>query len=279
MYGLELVLFTLLGLAAGSFLTLVVERFDTIESIWVGRSHCNHCKRPLKWWELLPFMGYFLVRGKCTTCDKTIPANYPIFEAATGLTFLLLRLSVPQPINYGYLFIELIIASLLLVLLFYDVLHQEFPGEMLYLALGVTVIGALTVSLAFSRFVPHFIVEAPILSWLTTPQSPFLIYLLGGGVGALFLGLLAVPSKGRWMGYGDVFLGGILGLWVGYPLIILALVIAFYSGAAVGIYLLLSKKLRDDHRLPFGPFLIFGALVAQVWGKQLFYAILRAWGI
>jgi leader peptidase (prepilin peptidase)/N-methyltransferase len=81
------------------------------------------------------------------------------------------------------------------------------------------------------------------------------------------------------MGYGDVLIGLILGFWLGYPLIIVALVLAFYSGAFVGIIQILTKKVARDHRLAFGPFLIYGGIVTHTYGLMMLRALLKLWGV
>lgn len=259
---LELLLFAVIGLAVGSFLTLVVERFDTAESVITGRSHCNHCKETLRWWELLPFLGYFIVKGQCPRCNKTIPKIYPLFEIVTAVVFVLMRFFTPEPVNYVLLILQLVLASVLLALLFYDALFMEFPTLLLAKA------GVLALIIAGYNI------------WNTSSgviDGRELVYgvLVGGGL----LGLLAFPSRGTWMGYGDVVLGAILGIWLGYPLIIIALLTAFYVGAFVGIIQLVTKRVNRDHRIAFGPFLILGGFVAHFWGGALLMLLYRLWGI
>ncbi len=262
----ELILFGVLGLAAGSFLTLVVERYDTAESILVGRSHCDHCKETLRWWELLPFVGYFIVRGQCPRCNKKIPQVYPFFELITSLAFVAVRATYPTP-HYGLIALELLFVCSLLTLFFYDFLKQLFPGSLLLIT---ALLGLLFVA---------------IRAWATSQglvgvlQQQIIASLIGAAVGGGALGLLAFPSKGTWMGYGDVIVGAILGLWVAYPTVIVALIMAFYSGALVGGTMLVTHRLRKDHRIAFGPFLILGGFIARVWGEPLWHAVLKLWGV
>ncbi|MGH2569285.1 MAG: prepilin peptidase, partial [Bacteroidota bacterium] len=231
---LELLLFFILGLAVGSFVTVVVERLDTVESFWIGRSHCNHCKKVLSWWELLPFISFLILKGRCIRCNRKIPILYPIFELITGLSFLGLRIATPSPTNYWLLVLELIVITVLLILCFYDWVNQAFPAHVLYLALVLVAILAvvhLSLGTPQGRLVN---ITDPLFHWLSTPNQAVLFYLYGGIVGAGILGLLAFPSKGTWMGYGDVFVGGIIGLWLGYPFVLIALLLAFYGGAFIG---------------------------------------------
>jgi prepilin signal peptidase PulO-like enzyme (type II secretory pathway) len=274
----DLLLLFVLGLAVGSFLTVVVDRFDTAESFWVGRSHCNHCKKELSWWELLPVAGYLIVKGKCVQCKKIIPHIYPLFEIITGLAFAGVWLAASRPLNYALLAIELLFVCFLLMLAFYDWIHRSFPVVFLYCALGAVVFVILIRVLTNSSITNAVSVTDPIFFWLSSPSDTIISSLKGGIVGAVLLGLLAFPSKGKWMGYGDVLLAGVLGLWLGYPFILMCLMLAFYGGAVIGIWMLYVKRVKD-HRIAFGPFLIASSLVSQVWGQGLFWAIMHLWGV
>lgn len=274
----EISFLAVLGLAVGSFLTVVVDRYDVAETILAGRSHCNHCQKNLRWWELVPLLSYVMLQGKCARCHKGIPLLYPIFEVITAGAFILVRLAQPSEFSYAFLVLELVFVSYLLVLLFYDWLTQSFPTVLLYIGLAFAAI----VGLARDWFLPgteYFRVEAVFVGWLSTPDPYWLAIVIGLVVGGGFLAALSWPSKGKWMGYGDVFIGAILGLWLGFPLVIVALLVAFYSGAFVGILQIVRRKLDASHRLPFGPFLIVGGLVANTYGDAMLGWLMRLWGV
>jgi prepilin signal peptidase PulO-like enzyme (type II secretory pathway) len=273
---LEYIFLFLLGLSMGSFLTVVAVRFDTAESFWKGRSHCTHCKHILLWWELIPQVGYILLRGRCSHCRKIISKNYPLFELLTGAVFVGLRYAQPDP-NYWMLIGQLIIASLLIVLFIYDWLNQSFPTILLGITLSVIVLVSL-LTIVLNPNYRHVSVDSDsLLAWFNSPREAWWEILKGGIISTVALGSLAFPSRGRWMGYGDVWLAGILGLWIGYPLIILCLIVAFFSGTIVGVIQLVTGSLSKDHRIAFGPFLILGGFVAMIWGRQLFTAIMNVW--
>lgn len=251
----EILLFGVIGLAVGSFLTLFADRYDTAESVWVGRSHCNHCKKTLTWWELIPLLGFFIIKGRCSDCSKAIPRLYPFFELITAATFILIRLAQNESSSYLLIGLELTLASVFLILFFYDIIHHAFPLPLLILAAVVALIVVGVKVWTGAQLVPEN------LTLLIRDHA------LGAVIGGLALGVLAFPSKGTWMGYGDVILSTIIGLWVGYPSIIVALLVAFYTGAFVGAIQLLTRKVRQDHRIAFGPFLIVGAFFSLLWGE------------
>lgn len=269
-------LFTL-GLSMGSFLTVVAERFDSAEAFWLGRSHCNECKQVLSWWELIPLVGYLILHGECRHCKKMIPRLYPVFELISGFTFIGL-LAAHSGENYWVLAGHLVIASFLLLLLIYDWLNQAFPALLLVMtSLFTLIITSLIIIYApADRYMA--MIHDPILSWLSSPDNLWVGALKGLIVGMSVLGLFALPSRGKWMGYGDVLLIGILGYWLAYPFIVIALMIAFYLGAIGAIWQVLFNRVAKDHRIAFGPFLIISAFILQVWGSELFLFIIKYWG-
>lgn len=278
MAGLEILFLTVLGAAVGSFLMVVVDRYEVAESIITGRSHCDTCKKTLRWWEMIPLLGWFIVQGKCPRCHAPIRRLYPLFEAITALSFGFIGLAQPDPYNYWWVFAELVLVSLLLILFFYDWLTLTFPTFILYSTLGFSILFMIARVMTGNE-IGTVLINDPYMSWLTTPTHAYMGGLWGVGVGAGSLALLAVPSKGKWMGYGDIYIGAILGAWVGYPFVIVALAVAFYSGALVAGIQLLQRRISADHRLAFGPFLIFGGLVARVYGEPILRTVLRLWGV
>jgi len=108
------------GLLVGSFLNVLIDRLPFGENILWGRSHCDHCKKPLRWYELIPVFSYIFQRGNCLRCHKPLSIQYPMVELATALGFLYFY---PQ-------FIYWIIFSTLLVLFVADLKYQIIPDSM-----------------------------------------------------------------------------------------------------------------------------------------------------
>ena len=84
-----------------------------------------------------------------------------------------------------------------------------------------------------------------------------------------FFLLIVLISRGKWMGGGDIKLGLLMGLLLGFPLIILALFVAFISGSLVGLSLIAIKRKTMKSQIPFAPFLILGTFVSLFWGAQI----------
>ena len=92
---------------------------------------------------------------------------------------------------------------------------------------------------------------------------------LTGLVIFVFFFLLYFVSKGRWVGGGDAKLGFMLGLWLGWPVGLVAVLFAYILGAVIGLSLIISRQVTLKSKVPFGPFLVTGAWIAYLWGEEI----------
>ncbi len=240
---LNIFIFLILGLIVGSFLNVVIFRIDDLKSIINTRSQCQSCKKIIAWYDLIPFLSFFLLRARCRNCGEKISIQYPLVEGSTGLLFVFLYLV------YGLswsLFFYLIIFSILLVIFVYDLKTQTVPEIIVWTAVIFTFL----------------------FGWYFNGYG-FVNMLLGGLVGGGFLWLLVYISKEKWMGWGDVKIGLILGLLTGYPNAIFALFFAFIFGSIIGLALIFFKRKTLKTAIPFAPFLIFSMLFTLTYGQIL----------
>jgi len=246
----------LFGLIVGSFLNVVIYRLEKGESTFRGRSYCPRCRYTLSWEDLVPVISFLLLGGKCRYCREKISIQYPVVELATGLIFLLIFKSQVSSLNQVSSFEILnllyfwVIASLLIILFVYDLRHYILPDKILFPAIGI-VLGYRV-----------FEVWSLGLAW----DLGFVVS--GFAATAFFFAIFAI-SKGRAMGFGDVKLAFFMGLFLGWPEILVALFVACMAGAAVGVVLILLKKKGMKSEIPFGPFLIGGTFAALFLGKEL----------
>jgi len=260
----------ILGLIVGSFLNAVIYRLGYNDSVMKGRSYCPHCHHQLSWQDLIPLVSFLLLRGRGRYCERRISWQYPVVEISTGLIFLLIfnfefrilnEFSNFLILQTAYLFT---IVSLLIVLFAYDLKHYILPDKILFPAIGIVlgyrVFEFLNLndwdlfgiwSLGFGAFAP--LVNA-ILSAIFAA--------------AFFFAIFAV-SKGRAMGFGDVKLALFMGLFLGYPAIVIALYSAFMIGGILGLLLIAMKRKQMKSEVPFGPFLITGTFIALFWGDSI----------
>ncbi len=255
-----LAIFFLFGLIIGSFLNVVVYRIRTAETV-LGRSHCRHCKKTIRWYDNIPLLSFILLKFKCRECGEKISWQYPIVEFLTGVVFALIAgqyFALEDVSTWASTAVVLILSSALIVIFVYDVLYMEIPSLVLWPA----------VALAFGY---NFFLDwgNPILDiW----ERALVSGLLAGGGAFLFFFALSFLSREKWMGMGDAYLVILLGLILGWPKIFLALFLAFAIGAIYGIILIAFKKKKMKSQLPFAPFLIVGTFLAL-----FYYAPITNW--
>lgn len=245
----------ILGTIIGSFLNVVVLRYDTGKSI-LGRSGCLLCKRELKWFELIPIFSFIFQLGRCRNCKERILWQYPLVEFFTGIIFLGIFLKFSDFLFTSILSLTVltlyltIIFSILIVIFVYDIRHKIIPDGLSYTFTALAFAGMF---FDFSLF------------QLTTPT---LLHMLSGPIFFLFFFSFWFISDGKWMGLGDGKLALGIGWFLGLSLGATAIVLSFWIGALISIVLMTipllnfkGKRLTMKSEVPFGPFLIIGLLI------------------
>ncbi len=242
------------GLAFGSFFNVVIYRLPRGLNLSRPPSACPGCGARIKPYDNVPLLSYLILRGKCRRCGRRISPIYPAVEALTAVGFVLVYLNAGRVIGLeaiaGCLF-----TSALIVLGFIDAHHQILPD-------AVTMPG-LVLALAYSFF---------------RDDLNFRGALLGAVVGAGFLllvyGAYLLIRKKEGLGMGDVTMMLMVGAYLGPERTLLVLVLASFSGALVGIYLVARKGKDVQFALPFGTFIAPAAFVAMLWGERIVRAYL-----
>ncbi|MEX0917162.1 MAG: prepilin peptidase [Candidatus Paceibacterota bacterium] len=242
------------GLLVGSFLNVVIVRFEKGERV-TGRSYCPSCKKTLSWYELIPLLSYFFLLGRCRSCNKRISFQYPIVEFFSGVLFLLLFLF--KGFSFEFFFL-LIFFSLLLIIAVYDVRTKIIPNAFVYLLIGLSL---------FSLFFNFSKVQFFIPSYMDMLSGPLFF---------IFFASFWYFSKGRAMGLGDGKLALALSWWLPFSLSITAVVISFWIGASISVLLLLFLRLVGERNtltmkseVPFAPFLILGFILTFFFNLEL----------
>jgi leader peptidase (prepilin peptidase)/N-methyltransferase len=249
-----------LGLIVGSFLNVLIYRRPRGESVvWPG-SHCPACRRSLAWFENVPVLGWLALRGRCRTCRASIPATYPLVEAATGGLFLLGLLVYGPTLLLG---VRLLFICALVVLFAIDWEHQILPD-------AITLPG-IVVGVSASAFLPP--------GWASS--------LFGFAVGGLFPFLVAEAYfrlRGReGMGMGDFKMLAMVGAFLGWPLAWIVLILACLLGIVVGGGTLLVTRRGLATHVPFGTFIAVAALAGVLAEGPILraykgaFAVYQAW--
>ena len=256
-----------LGLIVGSFINCIVYRLRLKKSFMRGRSFCPHCKQQIKWHDNIPVISYFLLKARCRYCKKLISIHYPLVELITGILFIIIFIATLGPLNNISQFLSFsvsqfllllrnwIFTAILIIIFIYDLRH--------YLILDKVAIPAMLIAL------PLNIIIYTLKHGSFNLFSCFLVFLLAGILAGGFFLIQFVISKGKWIGGGDIRLGFLMGLMLGWPNILVALALAYILGSLVGILLILLGKKTIKSQIPLGTFLTFGTLVALLWGRQL----------
>ena len=259
----------LLGAIAGSFVTAWVWRVRVGKSMLDKHSQCPACHHPLSALDLIPIASWIFLRGKCRYCHDKISIQYPLIELATATLFVVIThhivsllpnpYSLFQPWPLASLLFSWVMVVLLVALFVYDLHWYELPN--------IWTLGGAT--LALSMLILAYVFQQPVYwqtsALLSTPYS-LLPTLLSGVFAAGFFWLIVWGSEKllhkQGMGEGDIKLALLMGLFLGFPTIVVAIYLAFVLGAVLSLLLIAGKQKSWGQHLPFGPFLIVGTVVA-----------------
>ncbi len=250
----------LFGLLVGSFLNVCIYRVPRDISVIAPRSFCPECGKQLGWIDNIPLVSYVIRRSRCRYCSKPIAWRYPLVELTTGGLF------VSVVVQHGLTLSSakwMIFVSLLTVLFWTDLEERILPNEM---TLGGSLIGlVLAFFVAVPRGVGGLILPNAAQAWRSLLDA-----LLAGAFLSLPIWLMGLIwskiRKRQALGFGDVKLLLMLGVFLGPADGLFAVTIGAVAGALVGIVLIIwQKKEAATYELPFGSFLCLGALAVVLW--------------
>lgn len=242
-----------MGVLIGSFLNVVIWRVPRGESIVHPPSACPRCGHGIRARDNIPVLSWLVLRGRCRDCGEPIVVRYLLVEAGTGALFGLTAWwtgwswSLP-----AFLYLAAIAVALALI----DLDTKRLPN--------VIVLPSYPVALALLA----------LASWNPGGVSTWssVVRALVGGVAlfAVYFMLMVVYPAG--MGFGDVKLAGVLGLylgWVGWGTVVVGWFAAFLLGGVYAIGLLVLGRATRKSGIPFGPWLLLGAVVGLVAGGPI----------
>lgn len=242
---------TAFGLAAGSFLNVLIYRLPRKQSIVFPASHCTSCGTPILYRDNIPILGYLFLRGKCRVCGISISPMYPLIELITGCVVLYLFAVYGLSMVF---FRDVAFACILLVAFVIDMRHMIIPDKL-------TISGGI-IALIFSLFFGVYgVVNA-----------------FGGAIVGIFI-LLIMALMGRIMfkresmGLGDFKLAIVTGFFLGPIWNLIALVAAILFGGIFGIISLSAGKTRRGEEIPFGPFIAAGCFMVLFFRRQFLFLI------
>lgn len=255
----------------GSFFGVMADRIYRGEQFVSGRSYCEKCKHPLAFLDLIPLFSYLFLNGKCRYCKKPLSKWLPIGEIFTASVLTVTVYVASNPlytslfaykfINFPYPFdlipqilVAVLIASVLILIFITDAKYMVIPDVYLYL---------------FGVLAPLYLIFFKLD--VSMAQNILIVkdHLFAGLVLGIFFAALHYGSRKRAMGDGDIYLAGIIGLYLGSKLSLVMWFMAFLTGAVFGVILLLTRKKKMKSAVPFGPFLLIGMVIALFFGSDL----------
>ena len=251
------------GLLIGSFLNVCIYRVMRDLSVVTPGSFCPQCEKPIAWYDNVPLLSFLLLRGRCRGCSTRISWRYPLVEALTAAAFSLVAYRYgPTLAAFKWTVFE----SLMIVLFWTDLEERILPDEF---TLGGAVAGA---AFAFFVFVPGVLGQLFLGDRKPIWQSLF--NMLAGAVlmsGPIWLAgaIYARLRKREGLGFGDVKLLAMLGIFLGVDGGLRALLLGAVGGSLISIaYLLFTRKDPGGYELPFGSFLCAAAAFVPLWSRM-----------
>lgn len=254
------ILFFIIGTTLGSFLSVLIYRIHSEkDGIFFGRSECPYCHTKLAIRDLFPIFSYIMNKGRCRICHKHISPHYILLEILTGIIFVALFLKAPflslnadwivyfnDHIFLDFLYFALI-SFFMIGIFFYDLKHMEIPQVFTYPAIIISIMASL---------------------FFTGPGIES--SLIGVGIAIVFFGSQVWLTKERWMGAGDLQVGILMGAFLGWQHLLMALILSYLTGTIVSSYLLVSKKVTGKTPIPFAPFLVTGFFITMFLGDYIY---------
>jgi leader peptidase (prepilin peptidase) / N-methyltransferase len=245
---MEEIILIALGLVIGSFLNVVIHRMPLEQSIVKPGSHCPQCNTPVKSYDNIPVLSYIILMGKCRNCKAHISIQYPAVELFTAFSFWLSYIYfAPAFVHVGFtaLFLAMLIALALI-----DLKHMILPLEI--------TIGGAVIFLVYSFF-------NPLIGPVNAFSAAFGSALLFAAIYFFYIKVRKIEGLGQ----GDIWMVLMLGAYLGLNKLVVAVLVASFSGAIVGVFLMIVQKKGLKHEIPFGTFLSFGSFISLFWGAQI----------
>ncbi|MEY7999863.1 A24 family peptidase [Clostridium sp. Mt-5] len=238
------VIIFIFGAVIGSFLNVCIYRIPRGESTAYPPSHCTNCGNKIKWYDLIPIISYFVLKGKCRYCGEKISIRYPLIEFITALLYLMLYIKI----GIGIDFIKYITFMSILIV--------------------VGMIDFDTTDVYFKTTAAGVVFALIFMAVYWNMGFEIRNFIFGGILSGIFFTIIIFITKGG-MGWGDMEICVFCGLFLGFKLTLVMMFLSFVLGAAVGMILILSgKKSRKDY-IPFGPFISLASIITVFLGGTI----------
>lgn len=239
----------ILGSIVGSFLNVCILRIPEGKSIAYPPSHCPKCRIPIRWYDNIPIISYFILMGRCRNCKEPVSFRYPMVEFLTALFSLAAMIKFGPSLSYLIYFVFI---SSLIVITFIDVEHQIIPD--------IISLPGIPLGFTASFLIPEI-----------TYKESLIGIVLGGGILLLVAIGYEFVAKKEGMGGGDIKLLAMIGAFLGWKGVLFTVFSGSLVGTVIGITLMIVQGKDGKYAIPFGPFLSIGAILYLFFGEMLIY--------
>ena len=269
---LSRILVFILGGCIGSFLNVCIYRLPKDMSIVGPRSFCPHCKQPIRWYDNIPILSYFILRGKCRACSAKISLRYPFVELLTAIIFLVLYAHFGPCWNlakYIFFFCFLVVVS------FIDIDYHAIPAYLCFLAIAVGLVFDIRATIHFLKvgtahldfkFLPIFKSLKALLFGL---GFTYLFKLFGDIFISMYLALRkkeSIDGEKESLGLGDVDFMGVVGVFLGMKAVVFVFFLAPFFALLYSVAAMVFKK---SHLIPYLPYLSLASVAMFFWGNHI----------
>jgi leader peptidase (prepilin peptidase)/N-methyltransferase len=247
-----------LGAMIGSFMNVCIYRVPKGQSVVRPSSTCPSCGTPIRFYDNIPILSYFILRGRCRSCKAEFSLRYPVVEFINAAFYVLVlnRFGVGSP--PWVLLVYFLFVSALIVIFFIDLDHQIIPNSITFPGMPLAVILGATI-------LPDPFFRDDLLGLKASA-----IGFIAGGGGFYFIAVSGKAIlKKEAMGGGDVKMMAMVGGLLGWKAVVLTTFIGSLLGSLIGVSLITLKGREWGSKIPFGPYLALGALVSLLWGEDI----------
>lgn len=245
---MEEIYLILFGLIWGSFLNVVIYRLPLEKSVVKPASYCPKCKATIKFYDNIPVISYLILSGKCRYCKTGISIQYPLIETITAFSFwAAYQYTGEITIHMAAIIVFL---GLIIALGIIDLKHMILPDEL--------TLGGAALFLIYAFFHP----EQNTIELIVTALAAALFF------AAIYFYYVKIRKR-EGLGFGDVKFMLLLGAFLGFQKLTVAVLIASFAGVLVGLFFIVFKKKTVKLALPFGTFLSLGSYISLFFGHEI----------
>jgi len=246
-----------LGACVGSFVNVLIDRTITGANWVSGRSQCDHCGKPLAFYDMVPIISFVVYGAKSRCCRTPLSLQYPIVETIVGLLFA-------WWLMVGFVFFRLVSAPLSVI----QPTFWLFTGTIItILTLADLIYGYVLMNIVWTGIVSVMLYRFILIYFGAYQMSDSVMSLITGIVLYSFFYALWRLTKGRGMADGDMYVALYIGLLLGWPRGLIAILLSFVIGAVIGVILIVTKIRSRKDTLPFVPFMMIATCLSLIFGN------------